>query len=248
MPTALPAPTPSAPAPAAPTPSAPAPPRRRIRRSAIALALLLALVALLGTGCVRVRAGMAVAPDDTVSGQIDVATPDGSPGGDGPPLQVPEDLSGDVEIARYEQDGYVGSRVTFDELTFDEVSRLLPQVSPTTTSAFSLQLRRAGDRVIVSGRADLTRVSADSADVALKIAFPGPVRQTDGTVQGDVVTWTFGAGAVGDVNAVVEYPDPDAPSWIGWAVLLMVIVLAAAAVVFHLAASARPQAEDRARR
>jgi hypothetical protein len=218
------------------------------RRSAVVLAVVLALVALLGTGCVRVRAGMALSPDDTVSGTIDIGTPDGTPAGTGPPLQVPPDLSGDVSVERYEQDGYIGSRVTFEDLSFDEVSRLLPQISPTTTSSVRLQLRRAGDRVVLSGQVDLTRVSPESADVQLKIAFPGPVRQTDGTVSQGVVSWTFPAGAVGEVNAVAEYPDPNAPSWISWALLLMLLVLAAAGIVFALAASTRPRVSSRARR
>ncbi len=181
------------------------------RRSLVLLAAVLALVALLGTGCVRVRAGLAVSPKDTVSGTIDVGTPDGAPGGNGPPLQVPSDLSSDVTVTRYEQDGYVGSHLAFEDLSFDDVSRLLPQISPTTSSAIRLQLRRAGDRVILSGQVDLTRVSPESADVQLKMAFPGPIRQTDGTVSQGVVAWTFTPGEVGEVNAVAEYPDPNAP-------------------------------------
>ena len=77
------------------------------------LALLLVLVSVLGAGCVRVRAGLAVSPEDTVSGVIDIGTPDGTPDGTGPPLQVPSELSGDVNVERYEQDGYIGSRVRF---------------------------------------------------------------------------------------------------------------------------------------
>ena len=221
------------------------PPRRR---PLVLLALVLALVGLLGAGCVRVRAGLAVSPQDTVSGTVDVGTPDGTPGGDGPPLQVPSDLEGDVTVTRYEQDGYIGSKLAFEDLSFDEVSRLLPQISPTTSSAVRLQLRRAGDRVILSGQVDLTRVASESADVQLKMAFPGTVRQTDGTVSQGVVSWTFTAGEVGEVNAVAEYPDPDAPSWISWALLLTVVVLIAAGVVFALAAATRPRVDRRARR
>jgi hypothetical protein len=209
---------------------------------------MLAIVALLSTGCVRVRAGLAVSPEDTVSGTIDIGTPDGAPGGNGPPLQVPSDLSGDVTVTRYEQDGYVGSHLSFEDLTFDDVSRLLPQISPTTSSAIRLQLRRAGDRVILSGQVDLTRVSAESADVQLKMAFPGTVRQTDGTVSQGVVGWTFAPGEVGEVNAVAEYPDPNAPSWVSWALLLTLVVLVAAGVVFALAAATRPRVDRRARR
>ncbi len=222
-------------------------PTRR-RSSLVLFAVVLTLVGLLGTGCVRVRAGLAVSPEDTVSGAIDIGTPDGTPAGNGPPLQVPSDLSGDVTITRYEQDGYVGSHVVFEDLSFDDVSRLLPQLSPTTSSAIRLQLRRAGDRVVLSGQVDLTRVAPESADVQLKIAFPGSVRQTDGTQSQGVVSWTFTPGQVGEVNAVAEYPDPDAPSWVSWALLLTAVVLVAAGVVFALAAATRPRVDRRARR
>jgi hypothetical protein len=230
---------------ASPPTTRPTPTRRR---SLVLLAAMLAVVALLGTGCVRVRAGLAVSPQDTVSGTIDVGTPDGTPGGTGPPLQVPSDLSSDVTVTRYEQDGYIGSHVSFQDLTFDDVSRLLPQLSPTTSSAIRLQLRRAGDRVILSGQVDLTRVNPESADVQLKMAFPGSITQTDGTVSQGVVSWTFTPGEVGQVNAVASYPDPNAPSWVSWALLLVAVVLVAAGVVFALAAATRPRVDRRARR
>jgi hypothetical protein len=218
------------------------------RRTLVLLAVVLALVGVLGTGCVRVRAGMAVSPDDRVSGVVDIATPDGAPAGQGPPLQVPDDLSGNVSVERYEQDGYIGSKVQFDDLSFDEVTRLLPSISPTSTQAIRVQMRRAGDRVVVSGQVDLTRVSPESADVQLKMAFPGTIRQTDGTATPGLISWTLQAGTVNDVNAVIEYPDPDAPSWIAWSLLLLAVVAVAVAIVVVLAASSRPQLRTRARR
>lgn len=235
----------------APAPTAGAAPPTTVRprrRALVLLAVVLALVSVVGTGCVRVRAGMSVSPDDRVAGVVDIATPDGSPGGSGPPLQVPDDLSGDVSVERYEQDGYVGSRLRFDDLTFEEVTRVLPAVSPSTGQAIRVQMRRSGDRVLVTGQVDLTRVSPESSDVQLKIAFPGEIRQTDGTAAGGVISWTFQPGAVTDVNAVVDYPDPEAPSWILWALLLFVVVAVAVAIVFVLANSSRAQTHTRARR
>lgn len=220
----------------------------RRRRTLVLLAVLLALVGVLGAGCVRVRAGMAVSPDDRVSGVVDIATPDGAPGGSGPPLQVPDDLSGDVSVERYEQDGYIGSRLRFDDLSFDDVTRVLPAVSPSAGQAVRVQMRRSGDRVVVSGQVDLTRVSPESSDVQLKIAFPGEIRQTDGTYANGVVSWTFQPGTVTDVNAVVDYPDPSAPSWILWALLLLAVVAVAVAIVVVLAMSSRTQVHTRARR
>ncbi|MDD7940527.1 DUF3153 domain-containing protein [Actinomycetospora lutea] len=220
----------------------------RSRRALVLLAVVLALVGVTGAGCVRVRAGMAVSPEDRVSGVVDIATPDGAPGGSGPPLQVPDELSGDVSVERYEQDGYIGSRLRFDDLSFDDVTRVLPAVSPSTGQAIRVQMRRAGDRVVVTGQVDLTRVSPESSDVQLKIAFPGEIRQTDGTAANGVISWTFNPGTVTDVNAVVEYPDPDAPSWILWALLLLAVVAVAVAIVFALANASRTHTHSRARR
>jgi len=214
----------------------------------VLLAVVLALVGILGTGCVRVRAGMAVSPDDRVSGVVDIATPDGAPAGQGPPLEVPDDLTDSVAVERYEQDGYIGSRVTFEDLSFDDVTRVLPAISPTSTQAIRVQMRRAGDRVVVNGQVDLTRVAPESSDVQLKIAFPGTIRQTDGTAAQGVISWTFQPGAVTDVNAVVEYPDPNAPSWIAWSLLLFLVVAVAVALVVVLAASSRTHLRTRARR
>lgn len=241
----------SAPSPTAdPAGAEPVPPSagRPGRRGLVFLSLVLALVGLLGAGCVRVRAGMAVSPDDRVSGVVDVATPDGAPGGSGPPLTVPDDLSGDVSVERYEQDGYIGSRLRFEDLTFEQVTRVLPTISPSSTQAIRVQMRRAGDRVVVSGQVDLTRVSPESSDVQLKMAFPGTIRQTDGTATQGVISWTFQPGTVTDVNAVVEYPDPHAPSWILWALLLLLVVAVAVAIVVMLAASTRSPLRTRARR
>jgi hypothetical protein len=220
----------------------------RSRRALVLLAVVLALVGVLGAGCVRVRAGLAVSPEDRVSGVVDIATPDGAPGGQGPPLTVPEDLSGDVSVERYEQDGYIGSRLRFEDLTFDQVTRVLPAISPSSPQAIRVQMRRAGDRVVVSGQVDLTRVSPESSDVQLKMAFPGTIRQTDGTATQGVISWTFQPGTVTDVNAVVEYPDPHAPSWVLWALLLLAVVAVAVAIVVVLAMSSRTQLRTRARR
>jgi len=76
-------------------------------------------------------------PDDRVSGVVDIATPDGAPGGQGPPLTVPGDLSSDVSVERYEQDGYIGSRVRFEDLSFEDVTRVMPTISPSSTCQVS---------------------------------------------------------------------------------------------------------------
>ena len=88
-------------------------------------ALLVAVVALLALGgCARVQAGLAVQPDDTVDGEIVIATPDGAAGGKGPEVTVPPELADDVDVSSYSEGGYVGSTVRFSGLTFEQLGAL----------------------------------------------------------------------------------------------------------------------------
>src|SRR4051794_21294759 len=92
------------------------------RALALALALLLALLAL--SGCARVRAALAVQADDTVNGEIVIATPQTSADDKGPAIEVPEDIRNDVEVSAYRQEGYTGSLMRFSGLTFDQLGQL----------------------------------------------------------------------------------------------------------------------------
>ena len=58
---------------------------------------------------------LAVQPDDTVTGEIVVATPEKSPDDKGPTITLPPELADDVDVARVPQDGYTGSVLRFSE-------------------------------------------------------------------------------------------------------------------------------------
>ena len=95
-----------------------------------------------------------------------------------------------------------------------------------------LDLRRAGNRVLLVGAVDLTTVSVDRADFQLKISFPGQVLESNGEVDSGTVSWAFTPGEVGDVAAVVAFDDPNAPSAVNWTLgLAGVVALLAAAIV-----------------
>ncbi len=58
-----------------------------------------------------------------------------------------------------------------------------------------ISLRRAGDLVILEGRADLTSLSDSEADVSLSVAFPGEVTSTNGDqISSEVVEWKLRPG------------------------------------------------------
>lgn len=202
------------------------------RRRAVVLLAVLALLAL--TGCTRVQVALAVQPDDTVDGTIVIATPEGAPGGAGPEITVPPALQGRVEVSSYDQDGFVGSSVSFSDLTFPEVSEL-NALGGTAAGRADLQLRRVGERIAVQGRADLTTMPVDRSDIRLAISFPGEVVETDGEADGGTVTWTFAPGEISPLNASVISTDPNAPSVLGWTALLVGLVALAAGAAVLLA-------------
>lgn len=202
-------------------------PRRRTKARSKAVVLLAVLTLVTLTGCTRVQVAMAVQPDDTVDGEIVIATPDGAPAGTGPEVVVPPELEGKVEVSDYDEDGFIGSRASFDELTFAEVSQL-SALGGTASARANLEMRRVGERIAVQGRADLTTMPVDRSDIRLAISFPGEVVETDGEADSGTVTWTFAPGEVSPLNASVVSTDPNAPSVLGWSLLLVALVAVAA--------------------
>jgi hypothetical protein len=211
--------------------------RARSRRLPALLLALLLLGAVL-SGCARVRAALAVQPDDTVTGEIVLATPEKSPDDKGPTVTLPPELVSDVDVSAYHQDGYTGSVLRFSGLSFDKVAALTGAAGPAGDRV-QFALRRAGGRVLVSGKVDLTTVSVDKADFQLKISFPGTVVETNGEADASTVSWTFEAGKVGDIAATVAYADPNAPSAVNWTLGLAGLVALVAAVVVLLARRSR---------
>jgi hypothetical protein len=208
-------------------PSTPHPPRRLLP----ALLILLLLAGSLLGGCARVRTALALQPDDTVTGEIVLATPEKSPDDKGPTVTLPPDLASDVDVTPYRQEGYTGSVLTFTGLSFEQVGGLSSAMGPAG-STVRFGLRRAGGRVLVTGTVDLTTVSVDKADFQLKMSFPGRIVESNGDIDGSTASWTFDAGKAADVTAVVAYADPDAPSVLNWTLgLAAVVALVAAAVV-----------------
>jgi hypothetical protein len=196
------------------------------------LGLLFAALAL--SGCARVQAALAVQPDDTVTGQIVVATPETGPDDPGPAIALPPDLESEVDVSEYRQDGYAGSVLRFDGLTFEQTSQLTQAVGPAG-SKVRFEMRRAGSRVLIGGAVDLTTVAVDRADFQLKMNFPGQVLETNGDADSSEVAWSFTPGEVGDFSAVVAYPDPQAPSPVNWTLGLAAMVALASAAVLLLA-------------
>ncbi|ORA37562.1 DUF3153 domain-containing protein [Mycobacterium branderi] len=207
--------------------------RRLTSRRLLAAALLLVVVPL-ATGCLRVKASLTISPDDTVSGEIVAAAKPRNDKDAGPQLDPNIPFSQKVAISKYDRDGYVGSQAVFSDLTFAE----LPQLANMNPDAqgVNLTLRRAGDLVILEGRADLTSLTDPDADVELSVAFPGAVTSTNGErVDPDIVAWKLKPGVVSTMTAQARYTDPSTRSFRGAALWLGLASLAVAGIVAGLA-------------
>lgn len=210
--------------------------RRRSRGSQRLTALALLAVVIVPTlvGCVRVRASLTVSPDDRVSGQIVAAAKPRDADDKGPQLLNSLPFAQKVAISDYNRDDYVGSQAVFADLTFAE----LPQLANMNRDAagVDISLRRAGDLVILDGRADLTLLNDPEADVSLSVAFPGEVTSTNGDqVSSEIVEWKLRPGVVSTMSAQARYTDPSARSFTGAAIWLGLASFVAAAIVGSIA-------------
>ena len=59
--------------------------------------------------------------------------------------------------------------------------------------------------------------------------------ETNGDADAGTASWTFDAGKVGDVNAVIAVADPNAPSATSWTLLTATLVILACGLVVLLA-------------
>lgn len=230
------------PSPATPIPDAPDrkshPDRARPAQRVVRVTAIVALVGLLIpalAGCLRIQASMGVSSNDRVSGRLVAAVVPENNSDKGPELKAPESLATKLRVEPYEQDGYVGSEVYFEDLNFGEVQQL-EQLSEQADGMFRLQFTRNGDTVELDGRVDLESVPQNGADVQFTIAFPAKVATTNGNRDSDsIVTWKLSPGEVNTVRAEVGYADPNTRSFTGWAGIVGGITLAAAAAIGGLA-------------
>ena len=223
-----------------PRADAPASPRRsgRIRRLVMLVGMLAVAVPLL-TGCLRLQVSMGVSEDDRVSGQIVAATVQTSDTDLGPQLTPPDSLGNRVRVEEYRQDGYVGTRVFFSDLTFGDVQSL-QAMAPQSGGSYQLEFQRSGDVVTLAGQVDLSSLPAQGSDVQLTVAFPARVATTNGVRdQDNVVTWKLPAGESTMVRAEVRYPDPGTRSFVGWAGIVGGVTIGMAAIIGAMAYLAR---------
>lgn len=199
-----------------------------------ALALLLA-------GCFRVNMNIDVTPENTVSGTAIIAVDESLlqlSGQSADQLFKDMDLSGlpsNATIDSYEEDGFVGKTITFDEVPLAEFTGNNSLSGAGGGSGDELNIVRVGDEFRVAGAFDIsgpeftgTEVPPqflESFEFKISIKFPGEVKSATGAIDGNTVTWEPKFGENTRVEAVASaIPSANSP-------LLMILLIAVGALV-----------------
>ena len=125
--------------------------------------LVVCLLALLASGCLRFRGDLRVG-DDTVSGTIVVAVQNLA-GSTAPSFaSLPAELRDRVAVAAYNEDGYTGSTLTLTRLPFDRFDDLLRAVGASAAPSL------AG----LAGLTDLTNLGLPGLPTPSAAPAPGP--------------------------------------------------------------------------
>lgn len=191
---------------------------RHHTRRVLGLVVLLGVLVVSLTGCLRIHAAVAVSEDDIVSGEIVVAALPVNSEDEGPELTVPPELADKVTMEPYTADGYVGQKLTMTNLRFADVALLVDSISPI--EKYRMSFRRSGDLVSLAGSIDLTRLPADRADVQVKVAFPGRISRTNGDNTDGTITWDPKPAAVTEFSATAQYTDSSGVSWTKWTAIV----------------------------
>lgn len=201
----------------------------------MAAALLLLMLSLLLGGCLRTQASFTVNEDDRVSGHVIAAQVPRNAEDKGPQLRVPDALFSKVRVQAYEADGYIGTEMYFNNLSFAE-TRQLAQAASEVPGAYELALSRVGGKVTLTGRMDLRNLPSDRAETKITFSFPSSVGATNGNREtSHSVSWSPAPGEVTLMRAEVDYTDPNTRSFAGWTGLVVGVGIGIAIVVAAMA-------------
>jgi hypothetical protein len=139
---------------------------------------------------------------------------------------------GTFEQRDYEDADWIGTETVFSDVPIDRFGK---------GDTGDLSITREGDEFVVDGTMDLSGDQANqanqatdasaqaimaSAELEIAITFPGPVSESNGTVDGTTVTWQPKAGEVVDISA-----RGSAIAGTNWALIAAIAALVALIVV-----------------
>lgn len=207
--------------------------RSRKRWHRAALLLLIVALGMVTSGCLRANVAMTISDDDRVSGQLLVSTQ--TPDGRSPfRLEPPPDLADRVKVTPYDADGRVGSKLSFDRLSFDELQRLAEALSGSD-SRYKFELKRSGSLVTLDGSLDLTPLADTDSSVAIEVNAPGDITTTNGKESAGTVSWEPEPGEVTEISATYQFAGSRDWSVVWWTLLVIGGTFGVAALVGLLA-------------
>lgn len=199
-------------------------------------------VVLLTTGCVKFNLDLEVKQDDTVSGTMVFAVAKGlselgdqtSEGNDNLETEGLLGTAENVKVEPFDDGDFVGSSYTFENLPLEEFK-------PDVGDESALALTREGDNIIVSGVLESTPPTEeqqdnpfggaflqgilDSSDIRISVTLPGEIKETNGTVDGQTITWKGTFGEKLEINAIAYAPKVNPLVWIfGSAIAIGLVV------------------------
>ena len=201
--------------------------------------LALGAMALLLAGCFKVNMDVEVTPENTVSGTAVIAVDESLlrlSGQSADQLFQDMDLSDlppGASVDPYEEDGFVGQEITFQEVSLEDF-RGNNSLSGAGAGD-ELDIARVGDEFRVSGAIDMSgpeftgnevpREFLDNFEFRISITFPGEVKSATGDIDGNKVTWEPTIGQNTRVEAVASaIPSPASP-------LLLILLIALGALL-----------------
>lgn len=188
-------------------------------RSRVVAVAALAVLTLTLSGCVRMGVEVALQQDGAATSNLVLAVEDAYLDQTG---QSPDDVidtltEGQEDPAReavrtedFEQDGYTGTRYVYPETKVGDVG---------TRVGWPIKVVRKGGDYLVSGTLDLTEQGLDSRggaaidnlSITVDISFPGKVKDSNGTVDGNSVRWEPAVGEAVEIHARGAAKGPAAP-------------------------------------
>lgn len=197
------------------------------------LVLIIMVISVVLTGCLNATVSLRFTEDDQVSGKVLLAVP--APPGQQPfKLRVPHKFGDRVHVEPYKAGERSGSKLVFNDLSFDEFERLGELVG-REFSRYKFNISRAGTLVTVEGTVDLTPLADTDSSLVIEINTPGEVTTTTGQVVGGMMIWRPEAGEVTEFSATFQYADAAVAGGFGWAWAVGGFTFAVALLVATLA-------------
>jgi hypothetical protein len=189
-----------------------------MRRTLAAIVTVVALLAL--SGCFKLDMDLTVNSDDTLDGVVVFALDDqlaamAGEDSDSDSELTEEDVPEGATIEEYDEDGFVGQKVTFDGVAMEELNESFSSEGDTGGPS-GWSLTHEGDEYRFTGDMDMTEMGGtgedeldmsafmQGAELRIAITFPGEVTESNGEVDGSTVVWEPEIGEVNEMTAVAE--------------------------------------------